>query len=545
MSSASTPRSILPPSSRQEDTRIPGVKFQQCSVKEDTLTWRQRLAQYSPFIAEFMGCMFQALAWNCTELGKESQKEGEWKPLVLGLTLMISTYSFAVVSGAHLNPAVSLAVGLSNMGDWFKLFKYIFMQILGSAAGVTLSCLTYRSVVPTAVGPRKGYQIHHAFLVEFFCTAYLCTVYLNVMLSRSNNSIKAGNQFYGLAIGFALAAGVWSAEDISGAIFNPAVSLSVDFQSLTNGAGTAFLYMMAQFLGSFLAATTFRFMRPYEGVDDHDEWVRSQPKEQELSVQKLAAEGAGSFLVVYIFGMTTLSKLYNSERPFAAAATLTSMHYAVSDVSGGHFNPAVTLSVMFCGRGKCSIHQGVAYMVMHVFSGALAAFLYTAIRFPDSFPAIPKTTLDKYGYLSVSLVDATFAMVICYVFLATSTVKGIKGNVPTNYFSGLTYGLSSATGGFALLKVLNSLANPAMTLGVVLAFVAAGGKTTGEWVSIAGFQFLGSVGASIAFRITHYGEYRRLEQYGEDSPLVDKMGEKTAGGIMILNRSAAPTREAV
>lgn len=515
----------------EDDEESYGIK--DFTIKEDELTSGQQIAIHAPLVAEFVGCMVQALAWNCAELGKGSSKVGEWKPLVVGLMLMVSTYSFAAVSGAHLNPAVSITVGLSNMGDWNRLAKYILCQILGCATGVLLSCMTYQKTAVEAIGPRNGFSSGSAFISEFLYTAMVCLVYLNVMLSRGNNSVKAGNQFYGLAIGFAVAAGCWAVEDISGAIFNPAMAIAIDIQNVKKGVGYGLEYSFAQVLGAFFAATVYRIMRPNEAVADHEEYLASQQSKHDgIAYPKLVAEGSGTFLVVFTFGMTTLSKTYHNERPFAAAASLAAMHYSVSDLSGGHFNPAVTLSVMLNGRGKCSVKQGIAYIASQIVCAAIAAFLYTAMRYPHNFPAIPAEASREYGVWQMSSVDMIFAFVVCYAAVATITVKGIRANLEHNYYSGLAYGFSSAAGGFALLKLLNSLANPAMTLGLALAFYISEGKGNPEALPVALSQFVGAVLASALFRFTHAAHYRRRKEgrneEGEDAPLVDKTTEHTA-----------------
>lgn len=502
------------------------------AIREDDLSWSQYLARLSPYFAEFVGCMLQALAWNCTQLGKESSKAGEWKPLVVGLTLMVSTYSFAAVSGAHMNPAVSISVGLSNMGDWNRLGKYMGVQILGCFTGVFLSCATYQKTAVEAIGPRHGYADKTCFVAEFFYTGMVCLVYLNVMLSRANQSVKAGNQFYGVAIGFALAAGCWAVEDISGAIFNPALAIAIDFQNIRNGVGYGFAYLVAEVLGAFVGSIIFRVIRPNEAVEKEEDWLASQHSKHDgiLTYPKLVAEGAGTFLVVFTFGMTKLSHMYEHERPFAAAATIMSMHYSVADLSGGHFNPAVTLSVMLNGRRKCSIQQGLGYITMQIVCAALAAGLYTGIRYPKTFPAIPIKADLKYGALQMSVVDAVFAFVVCYAALATMTVKGIKANLQHNYYDGLAYGFSSAAGGFALLKLLNSLANPAMTLGATLAWSVSEGRFNSKSLSVSMFQFIGAVIASALFRFTHAAHYRRLHEgleEEEEEPLIAKT-EKAA-----------------
>jgi len=355
-------------------------------------------------------------------------------------------------------------------------------------------------------------------------TGMIVLVYLNVTLSRSNNSVKAGNQFYGLAIGFAMAAGCWAAEEVSGAIMNPALALAIDFQNISDGVGSGFFYIMAQVAGACVAALAYRVMRPTEGADvDHELVSSSQVSKYEgLTMPKLVAEGVGTSLIVFTFGMSTLSTKYHDARPFAAAATLLSLHYALADVSGGHFNPAVTLSVMLSGRGNCGIKQGMAYIALQTVSAALSAGIFTAINYPHTFPAIPDTSIEKYGYHAVIAVDAVYTFVVCYVALATITVSpAIRTPVKRNYYDGLAYGLSSAAGGFGMLNLLNSLANPALTLGEALSYAIAGeGKFWGG-LFISMSQLAGAVVASCLFRFTHASYYRQEALMGKDYGTTD------------------------
>lgn len=463
--------------------------------------------------------------------------------------LIVNTYSFASVSGAHLNPAVSLSVGLSNMGSWAHLGKFMLVQFLGSAAGVALACATYGKVAYQAIGPRPHFSSTDCFIVELIFTAMIALVYLNVTLSRSNNSVKAGNQFYGLAVGFAMAAACWAAEDVSGAIFNPALALAIDLQNISDGIGDGVFYLMAQVSGAFVAALAYRVMRPHEAATiDHDDFCARQVSKDEegITMPKLTVEGVGTALIVFTFGMATLSTKYHDERPFAAAATLLSLHYALADVSGGHFNPAVTLSVMLNGRGNIHIGQGMAYMAVQVISASLAAGVFTAINMhndPPTFPAIKQDSLKKYGWHALIGVDSVYTFVVCYVALATITVSpAIRTPVKRNYYDGLAYGLASAAGGFGMLNLLNTLANPALTLGEALAYAVAGeGKFWGGlFISLS--QLAGAVIASLLFRFTHASLYRRealmAKDYGATDCQVDVVSKQVYEGMSSASASA-------
>merc|ERR1719456_1781271 len=92
-----------------------------------------------------------------------------------------------------------------------------------------------------------------ALLVELLYTFMLCFVVLNVATAEEN----AGNQYFGLAIGFVIVAGGYAAGNISGGAFNPAVALGIDISS--KGIGKwGWMYTLCELLGSLLAAGYFR-----------------------------------------------------------------------------------------------------------------------------------------------------------------------------------------------------------------------------------------------------------------------------------------------
>ena len=93
----------------------------------------------------------------------------------------------------------------------------------------------------------------------------LCFVVLNVATAEEN----AGNQYFGLAIGFVIVAGGYAAGNISGGAFNPAVALGVDTASAGAGFGFSLLYWCAEFLGAAIAAG-LRRLRDTHGFDADD-----------------------------------------------------------------------------------------------------------------------------------------------------------------------------------------------------------------------------------------------------------------------------------
>jgi len=109
-------------------------------------------------------------------------------------------------------------------------------------------------------GPAPGTGVHslRALTVEFLYTFALVSVMLNCATTKSQNA----NSFFGLAIGFTVAAGAWSVGAISGAAFNPAVAtgpLIIDSSIGHHHNGKyIWIYWLGPLLGSCVAAILFR-----------------------------------------------------------------------------------------------------------------------------------------------------------------------------------------------------------------------------------------------------------------------------------------------
>ena len=165
------------------------------------------------YIIEFVGTFFLVLIIGLTS-----------NPIAIGLGLAVLVYMGAHISGAHYNPAVSLAMLINKKLSPKELGFYIFYQLLGAVfATYTLYFLGNEdfSVVSNTS------DISQFIVAEILFTFLLVFVILNVAL---NKNIE-GNQYFGLAIGLTVAAGAFSVGDISGAVFNPAISFGASVYS--------------------------------------------------------------------------------------------------------------------------------------------------------------------------------------------------------------------------------------------------------------------------------------------------------------------------
>lgn len=177
-------------------------------------------------------------------------------PMAIGLALMVVIYAGAPISGAHYNPAVSLAVMLRGKQPIGEMFVYWIFQLVGGTFGAWLGGFISGSYSNIGVG--KNFTLLQAFMAEVCFAFVLCFV----VLGTATNSKAAGNGYFGAAIGLTVTAGAVAVGQQSGAAFNPAVALGLSlakgFASFRYCLGTAF----ADLLGGALAASAFWLVAP-------------------------------------------------------------------------------------------------------------------------------------------------------------------------------------------------------------------------------------------------------------------------------------------
>lgn len=201
------------------------------------------------YLTEFVGTFFLMLTIGSTVLPPNDA--GPMAPLAIGAVLMAMVFAGGHVSGAHYNPAVTLAVFLRGKVTAGDVVGYMVAQVAAAAAAAI--AVGFFKGFPTAT-PLKVDPIY-ALLGEFFFTFALCTVVLNVATAKGTS----GNSFYGLAIGFTVLAGAYAMGPISGAAFNPAVVIGVTVLGLF-AAGNIWIYLIANFAAASAAAAFFRFI---------------------------------------------------------------------------------------------------------------------------------------------------------------------------------------------------------------------------------------------------------------------------------------------
>ncbi len=169
-------------------------------------------------------------------------------------------------------------------------------------------------------------------------------------------------------------------------------------------------------------------------------------------MKKYLVEFIGTFFLVFTVGMSVRSGAPLA--PLAIGASLMVMIFAGGHISGGHFNPAVTLAVWI--RGKCPARDVVPYWIAQLLAGTVAALLVTFLF--AGKPAAPAL----HGSIESLIVEFLFTFALAWVVLNAATAKGTAGNS----FYGLAIGFTVLTGAVAVGGVSGGAFNPAVGLGV-------------------------------------------------------------------------------
>ena len=201
-------------------------------------------------------------------------------------------------------------------------------------------------------------------------------------------------------------------------------------------------------------------------------------------MKKYLVEFIGTFFLVLTVGMTMIEPGVGSLAPLAIGSALMIMVYAGGHVSGGHYNPAVTIAVWL--RGRCPQSDVLPYIGSQLAGGIVASMFALALK---GDVVVTPADMRVFPALMAELVG-TFAL--AYVVLNTATAKATSGN---SYY-GLAIGFTVMTMAFALGGVSGGAFNPAVAVGITVMHLA---KAANLWVYLAA-NFAAGALAAIAFK---------------------------------------------
>jgi aquaporin Z len=171
-------------------------------------------------------------------------------------------------------------------------------------------------------------------------------------------------------------------------------------------------------------------------------------------MNKYLAEFIGTFFLVLTIGCTVINGGSGVIAPLAIGSALMVMIFAGGQISGGHYNPAVTLGVWL--RGKCETKDVAPYMIFQIMGALLAALVVKFLKGGAAVaPAHPAT-------IPALLAEFLFTFALVYVVLNVATAKGTSGNS----FYGLAIGFTVLAGAFSVGSISGGVFNPAVAVGI-------------------------------------------------------------------------------
>jgi len=204
-------------------------------------------------------------------------------------------------------------------------------------------------------------------------------------------------------------------------------------------------------------------------------------------MKKYLVEFIGTFFLVLTIVLAVNNGAAGGFAPLAIGTALMVAVYAGGHISGGHYNPAVTLAVYL--RGKCPASDVLPYMGAQVLGGIVAAAIgiyllgsiggATVPSSPGSLDVVPSLIAEFLG-----------AFLLCFVVLQTATTKSTDGN---SYY-GLAIGFTVMCMAYSLGAVSGGAFNPAVAVGISFAEMAAWSDI---WIFLLGNLTAGLVAATV------------------------------------------------
>jgi aquaporin Z len=215
-------------------------------------------------------------------------------------------------------------------------------------------------------------------------------------------------------------------------------------------------------------------------------------------MNKYFAEFIGTFFLVLTIGCTVIGHGAGPFAPLVIGSALMVMIFAGGHISGGHFNPAVTLGVWL--RGRCDTKDVAPYMIFQIMGAVLAALVVKFLKGGAAvLPLQPQT-------VPALLAEFLFTFALVYVVLNVAAAKGTSGNS----FYGLAIGFTVLVGAFSVGNISGGAFNPAVAVGISVLGLSSWANI---WIYLLA-DFAGAAVAAGAFKALNSAEsedVRRLQ----------------------------------
>jgi aquaporin Z len=207
-------------------------------------------------------------------------------------------------------------------------------------------------------------------------------------------------------------------------------------------------------------------------------------------MRKYLAEFIGTFFLVLTVGMCVIKPDAGGFAPIAIGSALMVMVYAGGHISGGHFNPMVTLAVWL--RGRCPAADVPGYMVSQIVGAGAAAKLAVFLKASMATAPYAAVAPMELRLVPALLAELVGSFALAYVVLNVATSKDTAGN--SNY--GLAIGFTVMTMAFAVGGISGGAFNPAVAVGIAVMHLINVGDI---WIFLLA-NFAGGALAAGAFR---------------------------------------------
>lgn len=412
-------------------------------------------------VHEFLGTFFFCLVVSC--VGASTSTSSRFTPFAAASILAIGIYAGAHTSGGHLNPAVTFALFISRRGflTWKKAAVYILLQVGGATLGAKVAEYLTGGVVALTPMATESNGDFLAFLAEYLFTFFLVYSVLTTATTRA----AAGNSYFGLTIGFTVIAGGYSVGAYSGAGYNPAITTGTMF---ANGdhevVKNIWIYLLAQFLAAATAVVVMylTFERDVLGA-------RSR---QFDAIRSVVSEFIGTFFVVFAIGtvlaQTTANGGSGNGEVDLLASLCVGMTYMIvthqaRGVSGGHFNPVVTLAAVATGYMNMGVLDMLSYIASQFFGGIAGALAARSF-----YKFAPWVTDSNKSFRAFA------GELICTIAITAVVLNTLQAKRQTkNSFFGIAIGAVYTAATFGMLSISESGFNPA-----VIGLIAANGSNS-------------------------------------------------------------------
>ncbi|MDC0097940.1 MIP family channel protein [Flavobacteriaceae bacterium] len=180
--------------------------------------------------------------------------------ITFGLIVMGMIYAFGDISGAHMNPAVTIGFAYAKKFPWKEVPAYVLAQLIGAflASGILLYLFPESQTLGATL---PGLSALKVFILEIILSFFLMVVIINVSTGSKEIGVVAG-----IAIGSVVLLEAMFAGPITGASMNPARSIAPAVVS--GNIADLWIYIFAPIIGCVLAVVSCKLVKDEQCCDD-------------------------------------------------------------------------------------------------------------------------------------------------------------------------------------------------------------------------------------------------------------------------------------